>query len=140
MPLLILTPVCFSMSNSGQHGREVLDENAVAMVAEGVEELLALRLGDEFAGNLDDDLAAALVGVEPFDVVDERLEVELEAGEFRVGFLGHAVDRDVDLVDAGFDHRADALRRQERAVGGGVDIVDVLRTSWHRRPCRRAAC
>ena len=52
-------------------GREILDEDAVAMIAEGVEEFLALRLGDQLAGNLDDDFAVALVGVDPFDVVDE---------------------------------------------------------------------
>ena len=56
---------------------------------------------------------------------DECLEVEFEAGELQISFLGHAVDRDVDLVDAGFEHRADALGRQERAVGGRVDVVDV---------------
>ena len=49
--------------------REVLDEDAVAMIAEGVEEFLALRLGDQLARNLDDDFAIALVGVDPFDVV-----------------------------------------------------------------------
>ena len=52
-------------------GSEVLDENAVAVIAERVEELLALRFGNELAGNLDDDFAVALVGVQPFDVVDE---------------------------------------------------------------------
>ena len=58
-------------------GREVLDEDAVAVVAEGVEEFLALRFGDELGRNLDDDLAIALVGVDPLDVVDEFLKSNL---------------------------------------------------------------
>ena len=108
-------------------GCKVLDENAVAMIAERVEEFLALRLGDEFAGNLDDDFTVALVVVQPFDVVDEFLEVELESGEFRVSLLGHAVDRNIDLVDPRFDHRTDAVGRNECAVRGRVDVFDMFR-------------
>src|SRR5579885_435512 len=107
--------------------RKVLDENAVAVIAEGVEELLPLRFGDELAGNFHDDLAASFIGINPFDVFDEALEVELEAGETQIGLLGHAVDRDIDLVDAGLEDRADALGGEEGAVGRGVDIFDVTR-------------
>ena len=55
------------------------------------------------------------------------LEVELEAGEPQVVLLGHAVDRDIDLVDAGLEHRPHALGRNERAVGRGVDVFDAPR-------------
>ena len=93
-------------------GREVLDKDAVAVVAERVEEFLALRLGDQLTRNFDRRFRIRPCWHEPFDVLDERLEVELEAGELRVGLLGHAVDRDVDLVDAGLHHRADAVGRE----------------------------
>ena len=108
-------------------GREILDEDAVAVIAEGVEELLALRLGDEFAWNLDDDLAVTPVGVDPFDVVDEFREIELESGKLQIGFLGHAVDRNIDLVDAGLEHGPDPFGCEEGAVGGRVDVLDGFR-------------
>src|SRR6185437_12658016 len=82
--------------------REIFDKDAVAMVAESVKELLALRFGNKLAGNFDDNFAITLVLVDPLDVLDEFREIELEPGEFVVGFLIHAVDRDVDLVDTGF--------------------------------------
>ena len=104
--------------------REILDKDTVAMIAERVEEFLALCVGDELARNLDDDLAIASVVVKPFDVVDEFPEIELEAGELQVGFLGHAVDRDVDLVDSSLEDRPHAVGRNKRAVGGGIDIID----------------
>ena len=107
--------------------REILDEDTVAVVAEGVEEFLALRVGDQLGRNLDDNFAIALVGVNPFDVFDEFLEVEFETREPLVGFFRHAIDRDIDLVDAGFEHRANAIGRKERAVGRCVDILDVSR-------------
>ena len=43
----------------GPARREILDEDAVAVVAEGVEEFLALRLCDQFGRNFDDDFAVA---------------------------------------------------------------------------------
>src|SRR4029079_17164157 len=56
--------------------RKVLHENAVAVIAEGVEESLTWSSGEERARNLDDDLAITSVGVDPTDVVDELFEVE----------------------------------------------------------------
>ena len=68
---------------------KILDEDAVTVIAEGVEEFLPLCFGDEFGRDLDDDLAIAPVGVDPLDVVDELFEVELEAGKTEIGFLVH---------------------------------------------------
>ena len=65
-----------------------------------------------------------LVGVDPFDVVYEFLEVELESGEAQIGLLGHPVDRDVDLVDPGLEHRSHAIRGKQSAVCRGVDVFD----------------
>ena len=47
---------------------QIFDENAVTMVAEGVEECLTFRLVDKLGRDLDHDLAAAPIVVEPLDV------------------------------------------------------------------------
>ncbi len=106
-------------------GREVLDEDAVAMIAERVEEFLPLRLGDELAGNLDGDFHLPLVLVEPLHAGNEFVEIEVEAGKFAIGLARHPVDGNIDLVEASLDDRAQPLRCQEGAVGCRVDIVDI---------------
>src|SRR6476661_2637396 len=73
--------------------REIFDEDAVAVVTKGVKEFLTLRFRDQLCRNLDDNFAIALVGMNPFDVFDEFLEVEFETRKPLVGFLRHAVDR-----------------------------------------------
>ena len=50
---------------------EILDEDAITMVAEGVEKRLAFRLVDELGRDLDRDLAAAPISVKPFDVFNK---------------------------------------------------------------------
>src|SRR5262245_56026653 len=72
--------------------REILHKDAVAVIAEGVEEFLALRLGNKFGRNFYDDFARALVGVDPFDVVDKFSEIKFEAGEAEISFFVHSVD------------------------------------------------
>ena len=108
----------------GPAGCEIFDEDPVTMIAESVEEFLTLRIRDQLSRNLDHNLAIALVGVNPFDVFNEFAEVEFETGKAQIGLFRHALDRNVDLVDAGFQHGANTIRGQECAVGGRVDIVD----------------
>src|SRR4029078_13074833 len=98
-------------------GRKILDKDTVAVIAESVEEFLALRFVDELARNLTHDIAISPVGVDPLDVVDELLEIELESGEPQIGFFRHALDGNIDLVDAGLEQRRDAVRT-ERQRGG----------------------
>src|SRR5581483_6734929 len=108
-------------------GSEIFDKDAVAVIAKRIEKFLALRLGDEFGRNLNDNLAISLVGVDPLDVVNELPEVELEAGEPQVGFFIHPINGNIDLVDTGFQNRPDPFGRQEGAVRRGVDVVDTPR-------------
>src|SRR5262249_2600578 len=90
--------------------REILDKDTVTVITEGVKELLALCFCYEFGRNLDDDFAIASVGIDPFDVVYEFLEVELESCKAQVRLFIHSVDGNIDLVDPGLEHRPNALR------------------------------
>ena len=67
----------------GPARREIFDKDPVTIIAESVKKFLALRLCNEFGRNFDDDLAIAFVGIDPFDVIYEFFEVELEPGKRR---------------------------------------------------------
>ena len=105
-------------------GGKVLDEDAVGYFAEDVEEALSVCIAKNVAGNFDANLALPLVFVEMAQVGNELVEIHLGLGEFPVLRVGHAVDGNVDAVDAGIEDRTDPVRRQQDAIGGGVDVLD----------------
>src|SRR5262249_23412483 len=97
----------------GPARREVLYENAVAVIAKGVEELPLLVGSQSFSYGLDDDLTFAFVGIEPFDVVNQLAEVQSDAGGALIALSVHAVDRDVDAVKPGFERWGNPVRLQQ---------------------------